>query len=237
MAPALSCCLSPSGCSNMSICKVLCGFYSTSATWDFRRDTHEFCALLGCYAAYSGNSAATFRDNLSVPSSRMKQSKKGAFLFVCLNSLWLLEPWRRNRRGVPKHWYGTTIILCVTSQQSAECLTAITLLNIIGFCFVHVVSTHRYNCYVLNSRSYYVSCSLDCFYVHGSVHHKSIVINVQRGATMCSLYFILLQDHSTYFGCRPHPSSGVHKTAVTATGTSHMIVQLPHSNVTIIRST
>jgi hypothetical protein len=41
----------------------------------------------------------------------------------------------------------------------------------------------------------------------------------------------LLQNHSTCFRCRPHPSSGVHKTVVTATGTSHMFVQLPHSNV------
>jgi len=43
--------------------------------------------------------------------------------------------------------------------------------------------------------------------------------------------YILLQYHSTRFGCRPHPSLGVHKTVVTATETSHMIVQLPHSNV------
>ena len=41
-------------------------------------------------------------------------------------------------------------------------------------------------------------------------------------------YFILLQYHSTCFGCRPHPSSGVHKTVVAATGTSRMIVQLPN---------
>ena len=41
----------------------------------------------------------------------------------------------------------------------------------------------------------------------------------------------LLQYHCTCFGCCPHPSSGVHKTVVTATGTSHMIVQLPHCNV------
>ena len=33
------------------------------------------------------------------------------------------------------------------------------------------------------------------------------------------LDFILLQYHSTHFGCRPHPSSGVHKTVVTATCT------------------
>jgi hypothetical protein len=48
---------------------------------------------------------------------------------------------------------------------------------------------------------------------------------------ICSLYFIFLQDHSIRFGCRPHPSSGVHKTVVTSTGTSLMIVQLPHFNV------
>ena len=48
------------------------------------------------------------------------------------------------------------------------------------------------------------------------------IINAQQDATICSLYFILLQDHSTRFGCRPHPSSGVRKTIVTATGTSHV---------------
>jgi len=36
----------------------------------------EICALLGYYAAYSGNSLLTFRDNLSVPSSWVKKSKK-----------------------------------------------------------------------------------------------------------------------------------------------------------------
>ena len=43
--------------------------------------------------------------------------------------------------------------------------------------------------------------------------------------------YILLQDYSTCFGCRPHLSSGVHTTVVTATGSSHMVVHLPHSNV------
>ena len=37
-----------------------------------------------------------------------------------------------------------------------------------------------------------------------------------------AVYIYLLQDHSTSFGCRPHPSSGVRKTIVTATGTSHI---------------
>jgi len=37
----------------------------------------------------------------------------------------------------------------------------------------------------------------------------------------CSL-FIILQVHSTCFGCQTHPSSGVHKTVTTASGTGHI---------------
>ena len=48
------------------------------------------------------------------------------------------------------------------------------------------------------------------------------IIKLQRDAKISSLYFILLQDHSTYFGCLSHPSSGVHETVVTVTGTSHI---------------
>ena len=69
-----------------------------------------------------------------------------------------------------------------------------------------------------------------CDYV-SQKYKGDILINVQRDATICSLYFILLQIHSTCFGWRPHPSSGVHETVVIATGTGHMIVQLPHSDV------
>ena len=54
-------------------------------------------------------------------------------------------------------------------------------------------------------------------YVYGSVHRWSILIIVQRDATQSTL-FIILQVHSTYFGCQPHPSS-VHKTVTTASGT------------------
>jgi len=32
-------------------------------------------------------------------------------------------------------------------------------------------------------------------------------------------------------GCQPHPSSGVHKTVITASGTGHIFAQLPPSNV------
>ena len=60
----------------------------------------------------------------------------------------------------------------------------------------------------------------------GTRYSFSILIIVQRDANQSSL-FIILQVHSTCFGCQSHPSSGVHKTVTTASGT----VQLPLSNV------
>jgi len=61
------------------------------------------------------------------------------------------------------------------------------------------------------------------FYVCGSVHICSILIIVQRDATQSSL-FIILQVHSTCFGCQPHPSPGVHKTVTTASCTGHAVL-------------
>ena len=45
--------------------------------------------------------------------------------------------------------------------------------------------------------------------IYGSLGVKGLII-VQRDATQSSL-FIILQVHSTCFGCQPHPSSGIHK--------------------------
>ena len=42
----------------------------------FRREVGEICALMGYYVACSGNSLPTFRDSLSVPSSRVHKTKK-----------------------------------------------------------------------------------------------------------------------------------------------------------------
>jgi hypothetical protein len=44
----------------------------TSVILGFRLEFYEICALLGCYAASSGNPLPTFRDNVSAPSSRAK---------------------------------------------------------------------------------------------------------------------------------------------------------------------
>ena len=53
------------------------------------------------------------------------------------------------------------------------------------------------------------------------MHLWSILITVQRDATQSSL-FIVLQVHSTCFGCQPHPSWKVHTTVTTAPGTGHI---------------
>jgi hypothetical protein len=52
------------------------------------------------------------------------------------------------------------------------------------------------------------------FYIRGSVHRNSKLIKSNKLQQYAGIY--LLQNHSTYFGCPLHPSSGVHKT-VTAT--------------------
>ena len=57
------------------------------------------------------------------------------------------------------------------------------------------------------------------------------LIFVQRDATQSSL-FIILQVHSTCFGCQPHPPSGVHKTVTTASGTGIYLGQLSPSEAT-----
>jgi len=50
---------------------------------------------------------------------------------------------------------------------------------------------------------------------------KPILITVQRDATQRSL-FIVLQVHSTCFGCQTRPSTGVHKTVTAASGIGHI---------------
>jgi hypothetical protein len=78
----------------------------------FRRDVDEICALLGCYAALSGSSVPTFRNNLSISSSRVWKSK--------MDYLALLEPWRWDQQVAPKRRYRTTAESCVISQKMAD---------------------------------------------------------------------------------------------------------------------
>jgi hypothetical protein len=52
------------------------GHNSWTVVSGVRRDVDETCCILGYYAASSGSPLPTFWDNISVPSSRVKESKK-----------------------------------------------------------------------------------------------------------------------------------------------------------------
>jgi hypothetical protein len=59
-------------------------------------------------------------------------------------------------------------------------------------------------------RSAYLQTAEDTeFYICGSVHHQSILLNNQRDAALSSRIYSSLQSYSTCFGCFLHPSSGV----------------------------
>jgi len=53
---------------------------------------------------------------------------------------------------------------------------------------------------------------------------RESLIYINTCPTRCnkSSLFIILQVHSTCFGCQTHPSSGVHKTVTTASVTGHI---------------
>ena len=65
-------------------------------------------------------------------------------------------------------------------------------------------------------RNYYLNIFFD---IHGSVHRNSILIRSNKTQQFAGIY--LLQNHSTCFGCPSHPSSRVHKTVITTSGTGH----------------
>jgi hypothetical protein len=79
----------------------------------FCRDADEICALLGCYVASSGNSIPTFRDNQSVPPSRVKKSKKIHFLNI-------EDETDRLSRNIGMEF---TALPCVISQKSADLMS------------------------------------------------------------------------------------------------------------------
>jgi hypothetical protein len=82
---------------------------------------HEICSLLGFYTALGGRSVTTLRDNLSVPSSRVKD---------CLTP-------KKGRR------YDTTILSYIMIQSSADLVWVIVLLRVIN-CKWSWVTRSRY---------------------------------------------------------------------------------------------
>jgi hypothetical protein len=74
-----------------------------SVTSSFRRDADEIRALLGYNAASSGNLLPAFRDNVSVPSSRVKKSKN-------LNSLPLKMGLMPCPETSVRHYHSTLVV-------------------------------------------------------------------------------------------------------------------------------
>ena len=66
--------------------------------------------------------------------------------------------------------------------------------------------------------------TLISFNVHGSVHHKNILIYIQQDATLHSLF--LSGNCSTCFGWYHHPSSGAQTTVSTASGICHTVTAI-----------
>jgi hypothetical protein len=57
---------------------ILCLVSTSSVISGVRRGVNEIFALLEFYTDYIGSYLPMFRDNISLPSSRVKQSKKNA---------------------------------------------------------------------------------------------------------------------------------------------------------------
>jgi hypothetical protein len=66
----------------------------------FHREVNENSALLGHYAAISGNSLPTFRDNMSGPSSRLKTGTLGCTKTSARNYHYLLRKGPEERSSV-----------------------------------------------------------------------------------------------------------------------------------------
>jgi hypothetical protein len=62
-------------CNNTFHFYVFINFVWILCDFSFRREVEAICAILGYYAAYSGNSLTMFRDNLSASSSMIKKYK------------------------------------------------------------------------------------------------------------------------------------------------------------------
>jgi hypothetical protein len=82
-----------------------------------------------------------------------------------------------------------------------------------------------YTALLIVTQSYVVENKKLEYYIHGSVHRNSVSTRSNKVQQYAGIY--LLQNYSTCFGCSSHPSSGVHKTLTTASGTGHSNNLLP----------
>jgi hypothetical protein len=73
----------------------------------FNHKVEEICPLLGYYTACSGNSLTLFQDNLSIPSSRVKNRGQVGFPEMSVrNSYYTLC-------NIPEEWR-SQFVICLT---------------------------------------------------------------------------------------------------------------------------
>jgi len=109
---------------------------------------------------------------------------------------------------------------CPKHVELIEITNKLLLLHLVGCLYycIRDARSHKHQMYVTVRyvQTYeYVTCN--------SQSHWHISIIVQRDATQSRL-FIILRVQTTCFGYQPHPSSGVHKTVTTASGTGHAVL-------------
>jgi hypothetical protein len=52
----------------------------------------------------------------------------------------------------------------------------------------------RTTCFNIQKTQHVAKTLICVFYIHGSVHHKSVLIKVQRDATGCSLFYFIAKN-------------------------------------------
>ena len=89
----------------------------------------------------------------------------------------------------------------------------------------HLTSERKWHTAFKLSSCMTIQDTADFFlYIHGSVHHNSILIRSNKMQHYAGIY--LPQNYSTCFGRPSHPSSGVRKTVTVASGTGHITCQI-----------
>jgi hypothetical protein len=86
-------------------------------TLGFRREGDATCPLLDYYAAYSDNSFLTFRDSISVPSSRAKKFQEGSQSHLVARFYW---PFKMGPDRMSRNVAKESPLRCVISQKSTD---------------------------------------------------------------------------------------------------------------------
>jgi hypothetical protein len=128
------------------------------------------------------------------------------------------------------HKTGTSLLLCSLQQDLVWLCHHVMAPNIL-------VSSMSKTSYSTLLHLSYIAYVFTEFYSCDSVNHKSYFTWVTNKMQFQAVFFIVLQNHCACFVCPLHPSSGVRKTVVATTRTSHRCTWLvPVVATTVLRT-